>query len=65
MAFGVVTAFDAAVGLGTVSADDGAEYPFHCVEIADGSRTIAVGAAVRFEIRARFGGYEAAALEPR
>ena len=34
--------FDAA-GLGVVRGDDGTAYPFHCTQIADGSRTIAVG----------------------
>ena len=45
-------AFDEAVGLGTVKADDGNVLPFHCTAIADGSRTIAVGARVAFEVTA-------------
>jgi len=45
---GTVVAFDAAVGLGTVRAVDGTEHLFHCVEIADGTRDIAVGASVTF-----------------
>ena len=40
---GTVIAFDDGAGLGTVATADGARYRFHCVEIADGSRTIAVG----------------------
>ena len=62
---GTVTAFDEHVGLGTVTADDGADYLFHCVEIADGSRTIAVGTAVTFERLAKLGRYEASRVAPR
>lgn len=61
---GTVTAFDEHVGLGTVTADDGADYLFHCVEIADGSRTIPVGTPVTFERLAKLGRYEAAGLRP-
>jgi CspA family cold shock protein len=61
---GTVTAFDDHVGLGTVTADDGTAYLFHCVEIADGSRTIAVGTRVAFERLAKLGRYEAADLRP-
>lgn len=61
---GTVTAFDEHVGLGTVTDTDGNEYLFHCVEIADGSRTIAVGTAVAFERLAKLGRYEASALTP-
>ncbi len=49
MRLGTVTAFDEARGLGEVAAD-GATWPFHCTAIADGTRTIAVGAAVAFEV---------------
>ncbi len=56
---GVVIAFDGAAGLGTIRADDGVEHRFHCVEIADGSRQIDVGAAVTFEPLPKFGRYEA------
>jgi CspA family cold shock protein len=59
---GTVTAFDEARGLGEVTRDDGATYPFHCVEIADGTRTIDVGTAVVFEVVAKLGRYEAAHL---
>jgi hypothetical protein len=47
---GVVVAFDEARGLGEVDAD-GVRYPFHCTAIADGTRTIPVGAEVTFELR--------------
>lgn len=46
---GIVTEFDAHVGLGVVKADAGESFPFHCVNIADGSRTIDAGARVSFE----------------
>jgi cold shock CspA family protein len=46
---GVVTAFDGPRGLGEITAVDGTTYPFHCVAIADGTRSIAVGQAVDFD----------------
>lgn len=45
---GVVDAYDREVGLGTIVADDGSRWPFHCTVIADGSRDIEVGTAVGF-----------------
>ena len=62
---GRVTDFDEHVGLGHVTADDGTEHLFHCVEIADGSRTIAVGTAVTFELLRKFGRDEARDIRPR
>jgi len=60
---GVVTAFDDAVGLGVVRSDDGAELPFHCTSIADGTRSIPEGAAVRYEVvPGRSGRWEATGL---
>lgn len=61
---GVVIAFDAAAGLGTVGGDGGGEHLFHCVEIADGTRTIDVGTAVEFEPRPKLGSIEAGCLRP-
>jgi cold shock CspA family protein len=62
---GTVTAFDDPRGLGEVTADDGTVLPFHCTAIADGSRAIEVGTAVRFEVRAGLPGrWEAAGIEP-
>lgn len=62
---GRVSAFDEAAGLGTVTDDAGGELGFHCTQIADGSRTIAVGSAVRFELVAgHLGRWEAAGIEP-
>jgi cold shock CspA family protein len=65
-ATGVVAAFDEARGLGTVLADGGDEVSFHCTAIADGSRTIPVGQAVRFTVVAgRLGRWEADRIAPR
>jgi cold shock CspA family protein len=47
-----VSRFDAGRGLGEITGADGATYPFHSTVIADGSRTIAVGTAVEFEVTA-------------
>jgi len=60
---GVVVEFDDDRGLGTVRDENGTEYPFHCTAIADGSRTIEVGATVRFDVTAgQLGRWEAAEL---
>ena len=61
---GTVTAFDEHVGLGAVTTGEGVEHLFHCVEIVDGSRTIAVGTAVTFELLPKLGRYEASQLRP-
>ena len=61
---GLVTAFDPLAGTGTVTADDGTAYPFHCIEIADGSRAIDPGTPVEFALLAKFGRYQAAQLRP-
>ena len=61
---GVVAAFDEQSGLGVVATDDGVEHPFHCIEIADGSRSIDIGAEVSFDILAKFGRWEAANIRP-
>ena len=59
---GVVAEFDPHVGLGVVRLDDGREVPFHCAEIADGSRLIEPGSRVLCEVRPKFGRLEAFAL---
>jgi cold shock CspA family protein len=62
---GTVTSFDEARGLGELRAADGSVVGFHCTQIADGSRTIAVGTRVRFERRpGLLGRWEAMAIEP-
>ncbi len=57
---GIVTAFDEQSGLGVVTGENGTDHPFHCIEIADGTRTIAVGAQVSFDLLGKFGRWEAA-----
>ena len=57
---GSVTSFDAAVGLGTIETERGESHAFHCIEIADGTRTIGIGAIVEFDLLAKFGRHEAA-----
>lgn len=63
---GTVTDFDDARGLGeiTASSRDATVYPFHCVSIADGSRTIQVGATVSFTVLLKLGRREAADIRP-
>jgi CspA family cold shock protein len=61
---GTVRDFDAERGLGTIAGDDGVTYPFHCAEIADGSRHVDVGARVTFAVIAKLGRYEAADIAP-
>lgn len=46
MLFGRVTSFDDRRGDGEFVADDGERFYFHCVDIADGSRSIPVGVRV-------------------
>lgn len=63
---GVVAAFDEHVGLGEIQPNPaGGRVPFHCTQIADGSRTVAVGARVSFEwLAGRGGRWEAADIRP-
>jgi len=62
---GSVSAFDERRGLGEITGADETVYPFHCTVIADGSRTIAVGAPVEFEVvPGPLGRWEAAAVKP-
>ena len=61
---GTVTAFDREVGLGEVTTADGTVVPFHCIEIADGTRNIALGADVTFDLIGKLGRYEAAGISP-
>ena len=61
---GVVAEFDSHRGWGVVRRDDdGAELPFHCTAIADGTREIEPGTAVTFEVVAgHLGRWEAATI---
>jgi hypothetical protein len=61
---GTVREFDEFRGLGAVVTEDGTRYPFHCTQIADGTRRIDVGAPVRFSLRpGGLGRWEAASIE--
>ena len=62
---GTVTNFDDARGLGEITLDDSeAMFPFHCVSIADGTRTIAVGTKVSFDALLKLGRREAGDIRP-
>ena len=62
---GTVVEFDVHVGLGRIQTSDGTSVMFHCAEIADGSRDIAVGTPVTFEIMRKFSRDEARLVAPR
>ncbi len=47
---GIVSGFDSERGLGVVETRKGESLPFHCVNIADGSREIALGEKVAFRV---------------
>lgn len=65
MTNGRVTAFDEAVGLGEVTSDSGETYLFHCTQIVDGTRSIAIDTEVTFTITPnRPNGPEAYAITP-
>jgi cold shock CspA family protein len=60
---GRVRTFDEHRGLGEIEGDDGALYPFHCTRVADGTRSIPVGATVTFDVApGPLGRWEAAAI---
>ncbi|MEY4632942.1 MAG: hypothetical protein RLZ18_314 [Actinomycetota bacterium] len=61
---GVVTQFDEYVALGEITDTSGRVWPFHCVSIADGTRTINVGAQVQFETAWRVARVEAVEIRP-
>ncbi len=62
---GRVASFDRARGLGTVVDDFGESFGFHATAIADGSRTVEVGAEVVFSLApGHTGRYEARSLVP-
>ncbi|MGC8513701.1 MAG: hypothetical protein ACP5P1_11830 [Acidimicrobiales bacterium] len=64
---GTVVDFDVEVGMGTVevNAETALRYRFHCTQIADGTRSVDVGARVGFVAVAGHGGvFEAAGIAP-
>ena len=63
---GTVVEFDPRRGTGIVEAADAGRLPFHCTEIADGSRSVTVGAPVRYDVvPGPLGQWEARRLDPR
>ena len=61
---GKVRTFDERRGLGEIESDDGATIHFHCTAIANGTRRIAPGTAVEFDVVAGLPGrWEAARIE--
>lgn len=62
----MVLNFDERRGWGSVRGGDGQELFFHCTAVADGSRTIAEGTRVEYEIVPGHGGrWEAWSIRPR
>ena len=61
---GTVVRFDVELP-GSVRWPSGTNFPFHCIEIADGTRDIAVGTAVDFVLLPKLGRYEAADIRSR
>jgi cold shock CspA family protein len=63
---GKVRSFDERRGLGEIEGDDRTTFPFHCTAIADGTRRIAPGIPVEFDVVAGLPGrWEATAIEVR
>jgi cold shock CspA family protein len=61
-----VRSFDERRGLGEIESDDQETFAFHCTAIANGSRRIAPGTAVEFDVVPGLPGrWEAAGVEPR
>ena len=63
---GKVHSFDERRGVGEIEGDDRTIFPFHCTEVANGTRRIAPGTPVEFDVVAGLPGrWEAAAIEVR
>jgi cold shock CspA family protein len=61
---GRVSEFDPERGTGLIEGDDGARLAFHCTQITDGTRDIAVGTEVRYDVvPGSLGAWEAATVE--
>ncbi len=62
---GIVVAFDAQLGLGSLRDDDGAEHQFHATAISTGTRRIDVGTPVLFgQVASHAGATEACPVVP-
>ena len=59
---GIVTAFNDAHGLGEITDSASVVWPFHCVSITDGSRTIEAGRQVVFRTGFRVARPEAVSI---
>ena len=58
--------FDEHKGYGWVEADDGRRLFLHCTALADGSRTVPVGALVTFDVApGNLGRWEARGVSPQ
>lgn len=62
---GIVTQFDEFIGLGEITDTKARVWPFHCVSIADGTRTIPVGTQVVFTPAFRVSRSEAVLIIPQ
>ena len=62
--YGAVTSYDERRGLGEITDDSGQVWPFHCAEIADGSRKIDVGQRVSFVTKFHVTRVEAFGITP-
>jgi cold shock CspA family protein len=63
---GRVRSFDERRGMGEITSEDGNLFPFHSTAIANGSRRIAEGTPVEFDVVAGLPGRcEAAAIKKR
>lgn len=61
---GVVETYDSPAGLGVILEASGERHPFHCTQIADGSREIDPGSAVVFSLGpGHLGLFEAVGIE--
>lgn len=61
---GRVVVFDQRRGLGAIEDDGGVAYSFHCTRVTDGSRSVPVGARVRYVIvPGALGRWEASGVE--
>ncbi|MEY4995459.1 MAG: Cold-shock DNA-binding domain [Actinomycetota bacterium] len=62
--FGVVNSFDDRRGLGEITDESGNVWPFHCAEIADGSRHVNIGQRVSFVVKFHVTRDEAFGISP-
>ena len=60
-----MTAFDSARGLGEITDASRRVWPFHCVEITNGSRAVPVDPLVSFLPVTKLGRWEACRVETR